>query len=63
MKFYFRLKFDFLKKKKSFGSEIKKHGIISQVLSFRLKKQTNKNVADSSLKLKIELKIQHSLIS
>ena len=44
------LKFDFLKNEKSFWSEIKTFFLVWQVLSLRLKKQTSKNVADTTFK-------------
>ena len=44
------LKFDFLENKKSFWSEMKKKIFVSWLLSFRLKKQTSKNVADTTFK-------------
>ena len=40
------LQFDYFKNKKSFRSEIKNIFLVSQVLSFRDKIQTSKNVAD-----------------
>ena len=44
------LKSDFLENEKSFWSEIKNIFPIWQVLSFRLKKQTSKNVANTTFK-------------
>ena len=45
------LKFDFLGNEKSFWSEIKKtFFLFPQVVSFRLKKQTSKNVVDTTFK-------------
>ena len=41
-------KFDYLKNEKSFRKEIK--NLVLQVLSFKLKKQTSKNVADKTFK-------------
>ena len=43
-------KFDYLKNEKSFQSEIKTCFLVSQVLSFRRKKQTSENVADTTFK-------------
>ena len=40
-----KLKFDYLKNEKSFWSEIRNIFLYSQVLSFRYKKQTSRNVA------------------
>ena len=45
------LKFDYLKNEKSFRSEIKTFLLVSQVLSFRHKKQTSKNVADTTFNI------------
>ena len=42
-----KLKFDYLKKEKSFQSEIKNIFLVSQVLAFRHTKQNSKNVADT----------------
>ena len=44
------LKFDFLESEKSFWSEIKIFSLVWQTLLFRLKKQTSKNVADTTFK-------------
>ena len=44
------LNFDFLDNNKSFWSEIKTFFLVSQVPSFRVKKQTSKNVADTTFK-------------
>ena len=44
------LKFDYLKKEKSFQSEVKSIFLVSQVLSFRHTKQISKNVADTTFK-------------
>ena len=44
-----KLKLDFLNTEKSFQSEIKTFFLILQVLSFRLTKQSSKNVADTTL--------------
>ena len=41
-----KLKFDYLKNEKSFRSKIKNIFLVSQVVSFRHTKETNKNVAD-----------------
>ena len=46
-----KLKLDYLKNEKSFWSEINFFFLVSQVLFFRHTKQTNKNVADTTLKL------------
>ena len=45
-----KLKFDYLKKEKSFRSEIKNIFLVSQVLAFRHTKQNSKNVADTTFK-------------
>ena len=45
------LKFDYLKNEKSFRSEIKTFFLVSQVLSFRHKNQTSKNVVDTTGKV------------
>ena len=45
------LKFDYLKNKKSFQSEIKTFLPVSQVLSFRHTKQISKNVDDTTFKV------------
>ena len=45
-----KLKFDYLKKEKSFRSEIKNIFLVSQVLVFRHIKQNRKNVADTTFK-------------
>ena len=46
------LKVDYLKNEKSFWSETKKiFSLVSQDLSFRHRKQTSKNVGDTTLKL------------
>ena len=44
------LKFDFLEAEKSFWIETKFFFLVSQVLSVRLKKQTSKNVMDTTFK-------------
>ena len=47
-----KLKFDYLKKEKSFRSEIKKSfSLVSQVVSFRHTNRTSKNLADTTLKI------------
>ena len=46
------LKLDYLKNEKSFRSEIKIFFLVLKVLSFRHSKQTSKNVADTTFKLK-----------
>ena len=45
------LKFDYLKSEKSFRGEIKNILLVSQVLSFKHKKQTSKNVVDTTFKV------------
>ena len=45
------LKFDFFHNETSFWIKIKTIFLISQVLSFRLKKQTSKNVADTTFNI------------
>ena len=49
-----KLKFDYLKNEKSFRSEIKIFFFVLQVLSFRLTKQTSKNLADTTFSLPYE---------
>ena len=44
------LKFDYLKNEMSFGIEIKTFFLVLQVVFFRHKKQTSKNVADTTFK-------------
>ena len=44
------LKFDFLENEKDFWSGIKAFFLVWEVLSFRLKRQTSKNVADKTFK-------------
>ena len=44
--------FDYLKNERSFQSEIKSIFLVSQVLSFRHTKQTNRNIADTTFKEK-----------
>ena len=45
-----KLKSSYLKNEKSFRGEIKTFFLVSEVLSFRHKKQTSKNVVDTTLK-------------
>ena len=45
-----KLKFDYLNNEKSFWSETRNIFFVWQVLSFRLKKQTSKNIADTTFK-------------
>ena len=45
-----KLKFDYLKNEKSFRSKIRIIFIVLQVLSFKLTKQTIKNVVDATFK-------------
>ena len=45
------LNFDFLKNEKSVWSEKKTFSLVSQMLSFRLKKQSSKNVVDTAFKV------------
>ena len=45
-----KLKFDYLKNKKNFRSEVKIFFFVSQMLSFRHTKQTTKNAADTTFK-------------
>ena len=47
-----KLKFDYLKNKRSFRSEIKNIFLVLQVPSFRHTKQTSKNVMDTTFKEK-----------
>ena len=46
-----KLKFDYIKNKKSFQSKMKTFILVSQVLSLRLTKQISKNVAYTTFKL------------
>ena len=56
------LKFGFLKNETSFWSEIKNIFLVWQVLPFRIKKQTNKNVVGTTFKLKWEIVVLQNLL-
>ena len=52
-----KVKIDYLKNEKSFQSEIKNIFLVLKVLSFRHTKQTSKNVADTTFKLHVIIRI------
>ena len=61
-----KLKFDYLKNEKSFQSEIKMFFLVSKVPSFRYKKQTGKNVADTTsrnLSKALFLNVYHHIVN